>query len=269
VVRVWEGRAVPRLLLALLLVVLALPAAAARGEIIEAGDSRVSAAVAFEQGADEVSWRDLTLTVRREGAPVVERALKVRGCEEPYCRPVGVVVRDLDADGEPEVLVDVFTGGAHCCTVTELLTWDGAVYRSRFRDWLDAGYTIRDLNGDGRPELQSVDARFRYEFASFAGSAFPVQVWQVDGGAFADVTAGFPALVRRDAARWLRIYRGRRGKRGREWQGALAAWAADQERLGGRRRVDREMRLALRRKWIDRAYLKALDRFLVATGYRR
>ena len=258
----------PRLLLALLLVLAVLPATA-RAEVIEAGDSKVSAAVAFEQGADEHSWRDLALTVRREGTAVLERALDVRGCEAPYCKPAGVAVRDLDADGEAEILVDVFTGGMHCCLVTELLTWDGSAYRSRFHDWLDAGYTIADLDGDGRPELKSVDARFRYEFASFAGSAFPVQVWQVDAGRFEDVTAGFPALVRKDAARWLRIYRGRRGKPHREWQGALAAWAADQERLGGRKRVNREMRLALKHNWVDRRYLKALDRFLVATGYRR
>ena len=73
----------------------------------------------------------------------------------------------------------------------------------------------------------------------------------------------------RDAARWLRIWRGRRGKRLMEPDGSLAAWAADMELLGKRRTVNREMQGALRRGWIDRGFLRRLDRFLKSTGYRR
>ena len=250
-------------------VLLAVFAAPAEAEIMESSEGIVSAAVAFEALPDEGQWRDLRLTVRRGDAVVIDKRVDVRGCGQPYCRPLDVVVRDLDADGEPEVMLNVFTGGAHCCAVTQLLTWNGTGYRERFKDFLDTGFTVEDLNADGRPELVSADARFRYEFASFAGSAFPVQVWQVDGGTFEDVTAGFPELIRKDAARWLRIYRGRRGKPNHEWLGNLSAWAADMELLGKRKTVDREMRIALRHKWVDRAYLRALDRFLVATGYRR
>lgn len=254
--------------LAVMLTFLAL-AAPAQAEIIETSSGAVSAAVSFEAKPDEGQWRDLRLVVRRDGNAVIDKALDVRGCDQPYCRPQGVVVRDLDADGEPEVLVTVFTGGAHCCVVAQLLTWSGGAFRERFHDFLDTGFDVVDLDGDGRPELRSSDARFRYEFASFAGSAFPVQIWQADGGLFEDVTAGFPELIRKDAARWLRIYRGRRGKPTREWQGALAAWAADMELLGKRRTVDREMKVALRNRWADRRFIRELDRFLVTTGYRR
>ena len=261
-----------RSLLALVLVVLAaavVSAAPARADVLASSEGAVSATVSFDKSADDLQWKNVRVLVTRGGVPVVDRAMAVRGCAQPYCRPVDVVVRDLDADAEPEVLLAVHTGGAHCCTVSELLTWDGTGYRSRFHDWLDFGFEIDDLDGDGRPELRSADARFRYEFASFAASAFPVQVFQVDGGAYEDVTAGFPALVRADAKRWLRIYRGRRGKRTIEYEGTLAAWVADMELLGKRRTADRELRIALRHRWIDRAYVRALDRFLVATGYRR
>ncbi len=37
--------------------------------------------------------------------------------------PLQVV--DLDGDGEPEVLVDAYTGGAHCCALTEILRFTG------------------------------------------------------------------------------------------------------------------------------------------------
>ena len=38
-------------------------------------------------------------------------------------------VADLDGDGEPEVLVDTFSGGAHCCLTTRVERWDGTGYR--------------------------------------------------------------------------------------------------------------------------------------------
>ena len=238
-------------------------------ETRESSEGAVSATFSFETVREGIEWRDLRLTIRRGDATVVDRPVRVRDCGNPYCRPIDVTVRDLDADGEPEVLLDVFTGGAHCCTITELLTWNGTGYRSRFHEWLDAGYTLEDLNRDGRPELRSVDARFRYEFASFAASAFPVQFWQVDGGVFEDVTAGFPELIERDAARWLRIWRGRRGKKLMEPNGSLAAWAADMHLLGKRAVVTRQLRVAVRRKWVTRGFVRDLDRFLKVTGYRR
>ena len=64
----------------------------------------------------------------------VDRPLRVAGCAVPYCRPVEVNARDFDGDGEPEILTTVYTGGAHCCTITQLLTWDGTAYRQRFHD---------------------------------------------------------------------------------------------------------------------------------------
>src|SRR5262249_20832680 len=40
--------------------------------------------------------------------------------------PLKVV--DLDGNGEPEVLVDAFTGGAHCCVLTEIFQFSGSAY---------------------------------------------------------------------------------------------------------------------------------------------
>ena len=254
-----------------LFVVLALivPTAASADEERDANGA-VSAVMSYTPGPpDTPEWRDVRVAVTRAGAAAVDEALAVRGCEVPYCRPVGVTVRDLDSDGEPEVLVDVFTGGAHCCTLTQLFTWNGTGYDRRTHGWADAGYTLEDLDRDGRPELRSADARFAYAFASYAGSAMPLQVWQVDGGRFEDVTAGFPDLVRRDAARWLRIWRGRRGKRDMEPNGTLAAWVADMHVLGKAKTAGAQLRVALRRKWVTRGFVRDLNTFLKANGYRR
>ena len=71
----------------------------------------------------------------RAGAPAYDGSSIAAGspCAEPgrlHLRRSGkrdtpLQVVDLDADGEPEVLVDAYTGGAHCCALTEILRFTG------------------------------------------------------------------------------------------------------------------------------------------------
>jgi hypothetical protein len=155
-----------------------------------------------------------------------------------------VKVADLDLDGEPEVLVDTFSGGAHCCLTTRVLTWDGTGYQPKDIAWRDVSYTLRDADGDGRPELVGADPRFAAVFTAFAASAFPPRVLQVRKGATVDVTRRFPKLVRADAK--LRLRDLRKARRGADVRGVLAAYVADQYLLGrgsvGTAEVDRQRR---------------------------
>ena len=84
--------------------------------------------------------------------------------------------------------------------------------------------------------------------------------------------------VQADADRWWAEWRKRRGHRDEEPLGVLSAWVADMERLGKRAKARRELRKALRRgqlkslgtPWTSgRKYLRELDRFLKALGYRQ
>ncbi len=261
------------------LVLLAVPGPAFAAPVEErAALGATHATLAYDRDGYEVTG--MTLTVARGGEVAVDGLLALEGCEEPFCLPGGVGsssvrVVDLDGDGEPEVLLDVFTGGVHCCVVSLLLRWDGSAFRARRHDWRDPGYRLRDLDGDDVPELVSADARFASRFASSAGSAMPVAVKALLAGELADVTAEHPALVRRDAARWLRIWRGRRGRPGREVLGVVAAWAADEYLLGHRTRVLRHLRVATRRGWLrtvdgrrrGAGFIRDLDRFLLRAGY--
>lgn len=211
-------------------------APAARADQQTAASGQVSATFSFDR-PDEYEYTDLRLSVTRAGQNVLERPVAVGGCEEPYCMPAGVhsgeqaiQVRDLDGDAEPEIIVDVFTGGAHCCSVSAVWRWTGSGYEQSERNWADPGYRLRDTNGDGVPEFVSSDARFAYEFAAFAFSAFPLRVLSFRQGLFVDVTAKRKALVRKDAKKWMREYRKRRN--GDSSLGILAAWTADQYVLG-------------------------------------
>jgi hypothetical protein len=189
----------------------------------------------------------LQLTIARAGTTVYDRPVAARDCDEPWCAPGGgrgrsLHARDLDGDGEPEVLLDLYTGGAHCCVVGQIFTFDAPGYRKAAeRNWADAGYRLADIDGNGTLELKSADARFAYAFAAFAFSAFPVQVFHWRAGRLVDVTERFRRAMRKDARRWMHVYR----HADYEPQGALAAWAADQYQLGHRAYARRVVRRAV------------------------
>jgi hypothetical protein len=197
-----------------------------------------------------------------------------------FIRPK-VTVRDLDADGEPEVWVDRYTGGAHCCLESRFFRWLPVRrrYAMTLHGWADIGYQLRNLDRLGPPELVSADARFAYAFTSFAGSAFPLRVWRFDRRRLLDVTRRFPDRVERDADELWRAYlRYRRGPD--DPRGVLAAWVADQYLLGRGEEGWATLETLQRRRafgprpdlagWPQgRAYLRALHAFLVKTGYAR
>jgi hypothetical protein len=177
-----------------------------------------------------------------------------------------VKVTDLDGDGEPEVLVDTFSGGAHCCVTARLLTWDGTGYTPKDISYGDVGYALKDADGDGRPELVGYDPRFSTVFTAFAASAFPPQIFHIEKGATVDVTRKFPAVVRADAK--LRLRELRKAKRGDDARGVLAAYVADQYLLGtgkvGTAEIDRQHRAGR----VSAGFKQQLLRKLKAWKYR-
>lgn len=186
-------------------------------------------------------------------------------------------VADLDADGEPEVLVDTYSGGAHCCTTARIYGWQPAAGRyGRLRSvaWGDVGYRLQDLDADGRPEMVGADPVFSYAFSSYAASVFPPQVLRFSrapgtGAArLEDVTRDFPALARRQAARLLRAVRRARPDPAHEIQGALAALVADEYLLGRGSDGRAELRRARRRGLMSPGFESRLLAFLRRHDYR-
>jgi hypothetical protein len=280
-------RALP---LAAALLAFALSLAAAPGaraapvsETAELGDVRAT----FSYAGKDFAFHDLHLTIVRAGVTAFDAPITYGSCRGDSClapaRPgdgSSVRVLDLDGDGEPEVLLDVYTGGAHCCTIALVYRYDAAAgaYRRRAHNFLDPGYRLADLDRDGTLELLSADGRFAYAFTAFAMSAFPVQVWRFTGGRFRDVTNSLRSRVERDARGLLRTYRSLRARRG-DVRGVLAAYTADLYRLGRSADAWRLVRAAIRRGELPargdgmgpsaRGYERALRRFLIRTGYAR
>ncbi|HEY3191089.1 MAG TPA: hypothetical protein VGJ70_26585 [Solirubrobacteraceae bacterium] len=186
-------------------------------------------------------------------------------------------VRDLDGDGDPEVLVDAFTGGAHCCATTVVLRRDAAsgTYAPRELEWGNAGYELRDPDRDGTPEFVTMDDVFAGAFTAYAASISPIKVAHFDPArrtGLAAVTRRFPALVRADLARIQRRIRSLR-RQHIDLRGAIAAEVAEQYLLGRARTARRTLDAHLRRgdvrpRRAGPAFRRHLLRFLHRHGYR-
>ena len=230
---------------------LALPAGAEAApveEVVSAGE--VTATLRYEKLRNG-TYRNFRVEIVRAGERLVNQALP-EGCDKCFAYPAfagagdkSIIARDLDRDEEPEVIASLYTGGAHCCTISTIYGYRRGLadYRRIRRDWRDAGFRLRDIGRDGRLEFDSRDANFAYAFASYAESFLPVQIFRYRDGRLVDVTARFRKLVRRDARRALRLYRRYRDEDVNP-RGFLAGWAANKYQLGARRAANRAVRRA-------------------------
>jgi hypothetical protein len=275
-----------RPLLAAALAALALPGAAAADDAGSATASSGAVQATLTWEAAELGAKDPHLVVIRAGATLFDGSpvassdsCRVGGCSyAPSGKRGGPLqVRDLDGDGEPEVLVDAYSGGAHCCALTEILRFTGAAYSTLEAFWGNTGYDLTDLNGDGRPEFVAADDAFAGAFTSYAASFFPPLVLDYEAaakGGFRDVTRGFPSLVRKNLRQALHSLRQAR-RRHYETLGIVAAYVADLYLLGRGREARPYLKRARRRgdlRTIEgraaRSYDHDLLAFLHKQGYR-
>jgi hypothetical protein len=100
------------------------------------------------------------------------------------------------------VLVDLFTQGAHCCSVTLILRWDASAprYRSRLVFWGNLRHEARRPRPRRLPELSASDERFLYTYTAYVFSYAPPQIYDYQQGKLVDVTRNFPVEIRKNAA---------------------------------------------------------------------
>jgi hypothetical protein len=256
--------------------------------VVTAKDGDVSATLTYVV-ADLVAGNQVPpahLAIERAGVSYYDQPVASRFCgrecwvETSEIAPPGsggpLHVVDLDGDGQPDVVLDLYTGGAHCCSVAQVYRYDPGVstYRLVERNFGDPGAVLTDIAGDGRLELESADDRFAYQFAPYAWSGLPRRIWRFSGGRFKDVTRGFPNAVRADAkVQFGRFLANRRAGHG---LGFIAAWAADEYLLGRKALVKRTLAREARHHRLrdaehyaptGHAFVRALRRFLQRTGY--
>jgi hypothetical protein len=205
------------------------PAALASG----ASGPIVSASVGVAGG--RAGSGSLMLSITRNGRVVYRRAVSASGCRG-HCTDVAVPpgksplhVLELDGSREPQVVLGLFTGGANCCFVDQVFSFDPGThtYVKSEHNFLNAGATVAKL--DGRWVLRSGDSRITEAgFTDTADSGTPIQIWRFASRTFTDVTGRYPKLIRADAAKWMRLFNHHLSN----GVGLIAAWAADEDLLG-------------------------------------
>jgi hypothetical protein len=257
---------------AVMVAVAALPAARAAGDVNSgtetAVDGPVSAILSWDAGEGP---RNTRLAITRNGVVGLDRTIP-RTCGEQCSRystdAEDFTVRDLDGDGENEVVLRVGLDEP-CCYALGIFDYRPAdgTYRE-FSPVFQSGVRLEDLNRDGRPELISADARI-------AGG--PVQIFnytRTDAGAkLDDVTRRFPPPIREDAKFAKRVFAGGKGHEADSMRSYLSEYLADEYLLGrgsaGLKELDKQIKRGIvgtpkQAANFKRTLLRRLERF----GYR-
>jgi hypothetical protein len=257
-------------------VVFAAAPAAALATTQSASSGVVSATFSY-QGSVGPTISDETLTIARSGQTFYSEPVTASLCTSKFpCSPASsdaVHVADLEPGGEPAVVLDLFSGGASCCTIEQVFSYDPGTmtYVKTERDFGQTGSRLEDLSHNGLDEFLSADSSFVCEFTGCADSGAPIQILAFGDDRFTDVTTDYRPLIVKDAANWLKLYQHHLSN----GLGLIAPWAADEDLLGHSALVKAYLEQQLREHRLKgaslsptgRKFIKALNKFLRKHGY--
>jgi hypothetical protein len=225
-----------------------------------------------------------TITIAQGGQVLYDKPVVSKFCQTD-CAPgstnatrSSVHVLDLEHDGQPDVVLDLFSGGAHCCSIEEIFSFDPGTmtYVETERNFGDPGERIVDLGHNSHREFLTADDSFAFAFTDFAASGLPIQILKFSGRRFQNVTRSYPKLIANDAAAWLRIFKGMAKQHFQDSVGVIAAWAADEDLLGHGKQVSRYLALQVKAGHLKtpqgpggKRFVANLQRFLRKHGYLR
>lgn len=88
---------------------------------------------------------------------------------------------DITGEGIPDVIVDTYSGGAHCCFTDYVLQLGPNLV---VIDTIENGGTFEDLDGDGVAEVRTHDYTFDYWKMSHVESPIPEIILKLKGGKY-------------------------------------------------------------------------------------
>jgi hypothetical protein len=105
---------------------------------------------------------------------------------------------DLTGDGVPNLLIEGYSMGAHCCFSYHLLALGETLEVLWAATTRDSAIVLVDLEGDGGRQILMRDMSFAYEFCSFADSPAPPVVLRLDDAGATIANAAYQEAYRRD-----------------------------------------------------------------------
>jgi hypothetical protein len=262
---------------ALAMSLVAAPAALATTQMGHSGN--VTATFTFQ--GKYPNYRDETISIAQGANVFYNQPVVTKFCGR-ICAPGSIFgkqssvhVVDLEHDGQPDVVLDLFSGGAHCCYIDQIFSFDPGTmtYIETEHDFGDPGERISDLGSNGHHEFLTADDSFAYRFTDYASSGLPIEILTFSGGKFQNVTRSYPKLIARDAAVWLKAFTGMAKQHYQDSVGVIAAWAADEDMLGHTKLVSNYLAQQLRAGHLNGAqsrgqkFVTSLQRFLHQRGY--
>jgi hypothetical protein len=157
----------------------------------------------------------------------------------------GICVIRFKSESHPAVMVEGFSGGAHCCMVPVLYSFDATT--STYAKVLDMsaakftgamkfdpndGYVAKTVGG--QVVLETGDGVFPYYFGCYACTPAPIHLEVLRGPRLVDVTGEHPQFVEANAHQlWISVVSEENGADGYYGLfGSLAAWTAEQCTIG-------------------------------------
>jgi len=140
----------------------------------------------------------------------------------------------LQPNAFPSVVLDLYSGGAHCCAIEQVFSFvaNSATIHMVERNFGDPGVQLVPLGAKGSVDLLTANDVFAYEFTDFAASGLPIEILSFSNNAFHDVTRSFPTLIAKDARLWMSAFGAQASSHYQDTVGLVAAWAADEDMLG-------------------------------------
>jgi hypothetical protein len=150
----------------------------------------------------EARWYEHA-TVLMQGRPV----LKLTASDGNRYRIDEHSGTDINGDGIPDLIVEEFSGGAHCCSSTTIYAMRGSAIPYFSVDTEHCSGRFEDHDRDGRMEFTTCDSSFAYDYCAYAYSPRPTVVYSYDPkkGTYVPDTPRFARYLKGDIAVEVRL----------------------------------------------------------------
>ena len=261
------------ILIATLLLSLAIPATSLAHKI---GTETAGIYATLSYTGSGITISDERLTITESGGKTLYNGpVSSSGCFKA-CSPTGPRTVRIGwltpGTSDEDVVLSMFTGGADCCSIVKVYTPSAALggryILAASRNFGEDGMQLDGVGKAGTLAFVSADPAFYCRFSACYESGLPLQILEFSGERFINVTKQYPKLIAADGSKWLKLYyKNLYQKTPAQGQGAIAAWAGDEDNLGDAATVRTVLQLQTADGHLKQSFVAQLEHFLATHHY--